>query len=184
MEKIVKIIKKLRGKQGCPWDKKQTLESLKRCLLEETYEVLEAIDTKNPEKINEELGDVIAVIAAMIVIGEEKKRYTKQSIIKAIEEKLIRRHPHVFGAGKAKNAEHAHKFWDQAKTKERGKAGKSLLDNINHYQPSLLETYRIGKKVGRVGFDWKKTQQVMKKMEEELREIKCELKKGNQKKIK
>ena len=176
-------MKQLRGKGGCPWDRKQTMKSLRRCLLEETHEVLDAIDHEDPLKIEEELGDLMAVIGMMVAIGEEKGTFSKKSILSEVEKKLIRRHPHVFGKEMAKNAEHAREFWEREKAKEKGRNHPSFFQSIPKGYPALLEAYKIGKKVAKVGFDWKKTTQVVDKIEEELHELKYEIKKRNFEKI-
>jgi MazG family protein len=177
-------MKRLRAKGGCPWDRKQTMKSLRRCLLEETHEVLDAIDHKDSRKIEEELGDLMAVIGMMVAIGEEKGEFSKKSILSEIEKKLIRRHPHVFGKEMAKNANHAREFWEREKAKEKGRNHLSFFQSIPKGYPALLEAYKIGKKVAKVGFDWKKTTEVVDKIEEELRELKHEIRRRHFAKIK
>jgi len=184
MKKLITIMKRLRGPKGCPWDKKQTLATLRRCLLEETHEVLEAIDLASPRKIEEELGDMLAVISMMMLIGEEEGLFTKRSIMNEVHSKLIRRHPHVFGTKTARDADEAREHWEKEKAKEKGRTHPSLLDGITKGYPALLEAYKIGKKVAKVGFDWKKTSQVVDKIEEELDELKREIGKGRAHRVK
>ena len=178
MKKLITIMKKLRGPKGCPWDKKQTLATLRRCLLEETHEALEAIDLGDPRKVEEELGDVLAVISMMMLIGEDAGLFSKKSIIDEVHSKLIRRHPHVFGGDKAKDAGEARNLWEREKSKEKGRVHPSLLQDISRSYPALLAAYKIGKKVSKVGFDWMKTSQVVDKIQEELDELKREIGKG------
>ncbi len=183
MKKLITIMKKLRGPKGCPWDKKQTLETLRRCLLEETYEVLEAIDLASPRKIEEELGDMLAVISMMMLIGEEEGLFTKRSIMNEVHGKLIRRHPHVFADKTAKDADEARDHWEKEKAKEKGRSHPSLLDGMTKGYPALLEAYKIGKKVAKVGFDWKRTEQVVAKIEEELLELRHEIRRKHHEKV-
>jgi len=185
MKELFTVIEQLRGKQGCPWDRKQTLKSLRRCLLEETHEVLEAIDERKPKKIEEELGDLLVVVAMMLTIGKEGRRFSKESVLKRVHEKLVRRHPHVFGTERAKNASQARKFWEREKDREaHRRKDESLLVSIGRGYPALIETNKIGKKVSKVGFDWDSVGQVIKKVEEELEEMKQELKTRNRVRIK
>ncbi|MBI4970938.1 MAG: nucleoside triphosphate pyrophosphohydrolase [Candidatus Omnitrophica bacterium] len=185
MDKLLKVMRKLRSKSGCPWDRKQTLDSLRRCLLEEAHEVLEAISLKNKHKIEEELGDLLVVISMLIAMGEEKKLFSKKTILKRAISKMISRHPHVFGNKKAKSAEEAFEYWTAAKMQEKKRAGeKSILEDLSYHYPSLLLAYKFQRKVARVGFDWKKAVDVVRKIEEELRELKAELKTGKKPRVK
>lgn len=184
MDKLLNLMFKLRSKSGCPWDRKQTLESLRRCMLEESHEVIEAITLKDKNKIEEELGDMLVVISMLITIGEEKKMFSKKSILKRATAKMISRHPHVFGNKKAKSAEEAFELWTQAKMEEKKQAGqKSILEDISHHFPSLLLAYKVQKKAARVGFDWKESRDVISKIDEELKELKIELKKGKKARV-
>ena len=121
MNRLLQIMKHLRSKKGCPWDRKQSMESLRRCLLEEAHEVMEAISLKDKNKIEEELGDMLVVISMLIAMGEEKKLFNKHSIMSRAVKKMIHRHPHVFGEKKAKTAGKAYKFWNEAKLEEKMK---------------------------------------------------------------
>ena len=175
-------MKRLRAKDGCPWDRKQTMQSLRRCVLEEAHEVLEALASKNRAHIEEELGDMLVVVSMLIAMGEEKKMFSKKSILDKAIGKMILRHPHVFGKKKARSADEALALWTDAKMEERKKAGqKSVLAGFESSLPALLSAYKIQRKAARVGFDWEKPEPIFKKIEEELRELKHEIKIRNQK---
>jgi tetrapyrrole methylase family protein/MazG family protein/ATP diphosphatase len=164
------IIKALRSKNGCPWDKKQTPQSLKKYLIEEAYEVLEAIDKGNPEEIREELGDLLFLLLFIIYLYEEEKLFTLKDLLYLTAQKMIRRHPHVFGEEVAKSAEEVIKRWQKIK-KEEGKE-PSILGNIPKSLPALQRAFRLGERAGRVGFDWEKGEEVLEKIKEEIEEIK------------
>jgi len=185
MQKLIDIMKQLRSKDGCPWDKKQSMMSLRRCVLEEAHEVIEAISLKDKDKIEEELGDMLVVVSMLINMGEEKKLLSKKSVLNRAVDKMIYRHPHVFGGKKAKTASEALSHWAEAKDKEKKDKGqKYLLSDIKTYFPSLLLAYKVQKRVARVGFDWDKDSQVIDKIQEELNELKVEIKNKNKKKVK
>jgi tetrapyrrole methylase family protein/MazG family protein/ATP diphosphatase len=164
------IIKALRSENGCPWDKKQTPQSLKKYLIEEVYEVLEAIDKGNPEEIREELGDLLFLLLFIIYLYEEEKLFTLKDLLYLTAQKMIRRHPHVFGEEVAKSAEEVIKRWQKIK-KEEGKE-PSILGNIPKSLPALQRAFRLGERAGRVGFDWEKGEEVLEKIKEEIEEIK------------
>uniref|UniRef100_A0A7C4NWL6 Nucleoside triphosphate pyrophosphohydrolase n=1 Tax=Thermodesulfobacterium geofontis TaxID=1295609 RepID=A0A7C4NWL6_9BACT len=164
------IIKALRSENGCPWDKKQTPQSLKKYLIEEVYEVLEAIDKGYPEEIREELGDLLFLLLFIIYLYEEEKLFTLKDLLYLTAQKMIRRHPHVFGEEVAKSAEEVIKRWQKIK-KEEGKES-SILGNIPKSLPALQRAFRLGERAGRVGFDWEKGEEVLEKIKEEIEEIK------------
>lgn len=182
MKKLVDIMAALRSENGCPWDREQTRDSLKPFLVEETYEVLEALDEGNPEIIKEELGDLLFQIVFHCQIAKEKKEFDMSDVIEKISEKMIRRHPHVFGKTKFKSREHFRKYWEDEKRRE-GKKRESILEGVPKALPSLLRAHKLQKKAAGVGFDWKKTEDVLKKLNEELREFKSALKKKKQSEI-
>lgn len=179
--RLVEIMEKLRGPKGCPWDKAQKREDLKTYLLEETYEVLDAINEKSNEKLKEELGDLLLQIVFHAQIAKEEKKFDIEDVCKEINKKLIRRHPHVFSDVKAKTPEIVLKNWEKIKKGE--KKGKSALEGIPKIFPALLKAYRLQEKAGRVGFDWEETRQVEKKVKEELRELQEAIKDGEKQKI-
>jgi tetrapyrrole methylase family protein/MazG family protein len=170
---LVEIMARLRGEGGCPWDREQTHESIKPYLIEETYEVLEAIDERAPDKLREELGDLLLQVVFHARMAEEANAFDVRDVIAAIAEKLRRRHPHVFGEVKADTAQEVLFNWEQIKQRERQAAtGKaSALDGVPRELPALLRAHRLQEKASRVGFDWKEAQEVYRKVEEELGEL-------------
>jgi tetrapyrrole methylase family protein/MazG family protein len=172
---LVEIMARLRGKNGCPWDREQTSESIKPYLVEETYEVLEAIDEEDPVKLKEELGDLMLQIVFHAQMAEETGAFTVRDVLAAINDKLVRRHPHVFGDVKADTAQEVLFNWEQIKQTERRreKGQASLLDGVPRELPALLRAHRLQEKASRVGFDWKEAQGVFRKVEEELAELRA-----------
>lgn len=168
--KLVKLASYLRSPEGCPWDREQNLQSLKPLVIEEAFEVVEAIESGESDKIIEELGDLFYQIIFASQISSEDNKFTIEDVIDALHNKLLRRHPHVFGEDKAKNAAEALKRWHTEKEKEN-KREKSLLE-IPRGMPALLRAQRVGEKASGVGFDWSNIQDVFEKVEEELAELK------------
>lgn len=178
---LYEIISVLRGEGGCPWDKKQTPETLKKYLIEEAYEVYEAITKGGIEEIEEELGDLLFLILFVIFLYEEKGAFTLKDLVYLTFQKMIRRHPHVFGEDEVKSAEEVLSKWQKIKEKE-GKSD-SVLGNIPRSLPALQRAYRIGERAERVGFDWKEPEEIFPKLEEEIKELKEALSKGQKEKI-
>ncbi|MFN3480419.1 MAG: nucleoside triphosphate pyrophosphohydrolase [Thermodesulfovibrionales bacterium] len=178
-ERLIEIMASLRGEKGCPWDKEQTRESLKPFLVEETYEVLEAIDEEDPEKIKEELGDLLFQIIFHSRVAEEKGEFNIQDVIRKISDKMIARHPHVFGEERFETSEEVLRQWEERK-KEEGKIRESILEGIPKELPSLLRAHRIQARAARVGFDWERVEDVLKKLDEEIKEFKEALDKQDQ----
>ncbi len=172
-ESLVEVIATLRGENGCPWDREQTHTSLKSTLIEETYETVEAIDSGNPDKLKEELGDLLLNIMLQAQIAAENNNFDIYDVIDTLTEKLIRRHPHVFGDVNVENAEDVVKNWEAIKSQESGyEDRKSVLDGIPNALPALLRGQKIQKRVARVGFDWDNISDVVAKVDEELTEVK------------
>lgn len=172
-ENVFKIIKQLRDPvDGCPWDIKQTHQSLTRYLIEESYEFQQACQNNEPNEIEDEIGDVLLQVLLHAVIGEENGHFTLESISKNLADKMVRRHPHVFGTNKEKISEkEVKKNWEKIKSKEnKDKAMKSLS-----YLPALLAAHKIGEKTNRVGFDWKDAREVLPIVRGELDEFLNEL---------
>lgn len=170
-----KVIADLRGPNGCPWDREQTHESLKKYLVEETYEVLDAIDDGDDESLIEELGDVLLQVMLHAQIGEDDGYFTIQDVIRAITEKMIRRHPHVFGEVSVDSADEVVKNWDEIKRAEKpGVVNDSLLDGIPKELPSLYRAHELQKKAAKVGFDWKEIEPMWAKVKEEIVEFEKE----------
>jgi tetrapyrrole methylase family protein/MazG family protein len=193
-DQVVEIMSRLRGEGGCPWDRKQTRESLKPYLIEEAYEVLETIEAQDDPKLKEELGDVLLQVLFHAQIGREHNTFTIEDVLQHLAEKLIRRHPHVFGEAKvgtggasagpppAKNvtAEEVVHRWEEIKRREKadqsgnGETG-SALEGVPKSLPALLRAYQLQVRAARVGFDWPNDEtgyaQVVNKVHEELREV-------------
>lgn len=169
-EDLVKIMAQLRNpKGGCPWDLEQSHKSLKPYVIEEAYEVVDAIEY-TPEKLPEELGDLLLQVVFHAQLGAEAKSFDIADVIKAICEKLIRRHPHVFGETKVENASEVLKNWEQIK-KTENKAAKSVLDGVPRSMPALQRAQRLGEKAARIGFDWQDLNGVSDKVFEEIKEF-------------
>ncbi|MDI6728002.1 MAG: nucleoside triphosphate pyrophosphohydrolase [Thermodesulfovibrionales bacterium] len=181
-QKLLDIMSALRSENGCPWDKEQTRESLKPFLIEETYEVLEALDEDDPEKIKEELGDLLFQIVFHCQMAKERGEFDIDDVIKKISDKMIARHPHVFGEEKFETSEEVVKQWEERK-REEGKLMESILEGIPKELPSLLRAQRLQARAARVGFDWKRVEDVMEKLDEELKEFGAALKSKSQKEI-
>ena len=167
---MIKIMSALRGKKGCPWDREQTMESLKPFIVEEAYEVLEAIDEKNPEAVKEELGDLLFQIVFQCQIAKEKGEFEMSDVIEKIGRKMIARHPHVFGDADYRTSAEVLVHWE-AQKKLEGKQRESLLEGVPKTLPALLRAHRLQDRASRVGFDWDKIDDVMKKLDEEIGEF-------------
>jgi tetrapyrrole methylase family protein/MazG family protein len=170
-EQLVSIMRRLRAPGGCPWDAEQTHESLTRYLLEETYEVIEAIDEKSPQHLKEELGDLLLQPVFHAAIAEESGSFTIDDVIGTLCEKLIRRHPHVFGDLEIKDSNQQVENWEKIKKLEKGDERPSALSGVPAHLPALLKAQKIGEKASRVGFDWEHSDQVLAKVMEELHEF-------------
>jgi MazG family protein len=165
-DEFVTIMKRLR--KECPWDREQTHESLKKHFIEETYEAIDAIDRSNFQDLKGELGDVALQILFHSIIAEEENHFTLEEVLSAISEKLIRRHPHVFGETIVSTAEEQSITWDKIKMTE---GRNSVLDGIPDHLPALMKAEKVQKKAAKVGFDWKERTDVWKKVEEEIAEL-------------
>jgi nucleoside triphosphate diphosphatase len=165
-EELVDIVKKLRVE--CPWDKEQTNDSIKAATIEEAYEVVESIDNKNYEELKNELGDLLFHIVFHSVMAEEIKEFKLVEVIDSIKEKLIRRHPHVFGETVVDGSEQVKKNWETIKL---GEGKDSVLEGVPENLPSLQRAHRLQEKAAKVGFDWEKKEDVWKKVIEEIEEM-------------
>jgi tetrapyrrole methylase family protein/MazG family protein len=181
-QELLKIMEALRSEKGCPWDKEQTRESLKPFIVEEAYELIEAIDESDPEKIKEELGDLLFQIVFQCQIAKENNEFKVSDVIEKISKKMIARHPHVFGKADYKTADEVLLHWEEQKKLE-GKMRESILEGIPKTLPSLLRAHRLQKRAAGVGFDWEKVEDVLKKLDEELKEFKEALKTKKQDEI-
>ncbi|HKM18130.1 MAG: nucleoside triphosphate pyrophosphohydrolase [Firmicutes bacterium] len=173
LQSLLDIMAKLRSEQGCPWDRQQTHESLTRYLIEETYEVIEAIDQKDFKALAEELGDLLLQIVFHAQIAAEAGNFSMDDVIAAVCEKMIRRHPHVFADTEVESVQDVLVNWEAIKQQEReGQAGRSLLDGVPKQLPALLRAERIQAKAAKVGFEWNQVDGAVAKLEEELKELK------------
>ena len=174
-----RLIETLRGENGCPWDKKQTPGTMMLYLMEEIYELAEAIESGDPDLICEELGDVFFQILFIARLFEEAGKFNIEDVARVNTEKMIRRHPHVFGDAVVTDAEQVKDRWQKIKMKEKNNVKKnSVLDSIPVNLPALMRAYRISERAARTGFDWDDLPGVMKKVEEEWGELKAELNKN------
>ena len=172
---LVDIMARLRGPQGCPWDREQTLESLRGFVLEETHEVLDAIDRGDTAALEGEIGDLIFEGVFLAQVSADAGHFTVADSLRRINAKLIRRHPHIFDpSGRPlETPTQVHQQWEQIKAREQSDAGerRSVLRGLPRSLPSLLRAYEIGTRVAAVGFDWARTEDVVDKIEEEVREL-------------
>lgn len=178
LPRLAKLMARLRGPQGCPWDRKQTLQNLKVYLIDEAYEVLQAVDSGDPQLLCEELGDLLFQIVFMARLAQEQGAFDLEEVICRIEEKMIRRHPHVFGSATASTPQEVLDQWEVIKNFEGKPASTSSLSGIPEDLPALYRAYRLGLKAAKVGFDWSGPQEVMAKLKEELQELDQALEKG------
>ena len=179
-DKLVALQARLRAPNGCPWDREQTHTTLRTYLVEETYEVLEALDSGKDAKFAEEMGDLLLQIVFHSQIAREEGRFTVSDVVREVHEKMVRRHPHVFGARRAKDSAEVLKHWHQIKAKEREAKGTpaqseskrtSLLDGVPRSLPGLLEGLQLTKKASRAGFDWDGIEGIFDKLDEEILEL-------------
>jgi tetrapyrrole methylase family protein/MazG family protein len=176
-QRLLELMSTLRGPEGCPWDRKQTPESLKPFLVEECYEVVDALEDGSPEKIKEELGDLLFQIVFHARIAEEQGQFTMNDVIMGIHEKMVRRHPHVFGDERVSTDKEVLANWEEIKKREKGNQDrKSLLEGVPKELPSLLRAHRLQERAARVGFDWAHLNEVLPKLDEEITEFKESLK--------
>jgi tetrapyrrole methylase family protein/MazG family protein len=190
--KLVALQARLRSPKGCPWDREQTHQSLRKFLIEETYEVLDAMDSRDPRKFSSELGDLLLQVVFHANIAEASGRFTISDVIESVHEKMIRRHPHVFGDVKASTPAAVLKNWEHIKAEERATersakgqanassnekspASESILSGVPHSLPGALEAYQLTRRASRVGFDWENLAGIFEKLDEERREIESTL---------
>jgi XTP/dITP diphosphohydrolase len=175
--KLLKIMDELR--EQCPWDKAQTIESIRHLTIEETYELSDAILKNDLAEIKKELGDILLHIVFYSRIASESNAFTIKDVIDSLCEKLVYRHPHIYGDVKADTEDQVKQNWEQLKQKEKG-GNKSVLAGVPNSMPALLKAYRIQEKARAVGFDWEKPEQVFEKVKEELSEFEAEVKSKHQ----
>ncbi|HYM13010.1 MAG TPA: nucleoside triphosphate pyrophosphohydrolase [Bryobacterales bacterium] len=171
-QKLVGIMARLRGPNGCPWDREQTFDTIKSYLLEETYEVIDAIDRRDWQELAAELGDLQLQVVFFSQMAAEEGRFTIDDVLDRICDKLIRRHPHVFGDETAATAGEVLKRWNELKAEEKGaQSPPALLDGVPRAMPALLEAYQLTSRASQVGFDWQRFEDLLAKLEEELGEL-------------
>lgn len=181
--KLAETSRILRGENGCPWDREQTHESLKKYLIEETYEVIDAIDSGDDPKIIEELGDLLYQVYAHSEIAREQNRFSIDDVADGINSKLIRRHPHVFAAKDDITSDEVLTRWEKIKKTEK-KNTESAIDGVPKSLPALLKAYRTQEKTSRIGFDWDKVEDVESKLDEEIEEFREAVRSGDKNLIK
>lgn len=188
-QKLVELVDMLRGPQGCPWDRGQTRETLKPLLVEETYEVLEALDGSDSEELCDELGDLLFQVILHSCISKEKGEFDVGDVCRRSYEKMVGRHPHVFGEESYRDSQELLRNWERIKAAEKKATGrpvtrKSLLDGIPKELPSLYFAYQVSSKAARVGFDWGNIEDIREKLLEEFEELRSALEEGDEEKAK
>lgn len=175
-DRLVAVMDRLRDPGGCPWDREQTLNSLAGYMLEEAHEVVEAIGTVDPDRLCEELGDLLIQIVFMARIAREKDWFDMDAVCNAISDKMVRRHPHVFGDRAVEGAEEVVRNWEDIKQEERANdSDRSTLSGVPTSLPGLLKAFRMTEKAAAVGFDWRRSHDVISKLHEEVQELEAEL---------
>ena len=174
IEQLVKTIAKLRSPKGCPWDKEQTHKTLKRYLIEEAYEALDAIDKSDSKALMEELGDVLLQIVLHSQIASENKKFTFNKVADYVNKKMISRHPHVFSNTLVKNSDEVMVNWEKIKRDEKPHR-KDIFDGIPPALPALIKALKVSKKAAREGFEWKKETDIWKTLDSEVKEFKAVL---------
>ncbi len=178
IDTLQELIIALRSENGCPWDRKQTPESLCIYLIEEVYELVEAMAADDTDAIREELGDVLFQIFFVAYLYRQEGRFTLEVVLAQILNKMIRRHPHVFGSDKVENAGEVKQRWREIKQQEKGRSSDSLLDSVPTGMPALMRSYRISERAAGTGFDWDTLEGVIAQAETEWSEFKAEVKKA------
>lgn len=172
IQTLLDVIEKLRGKDGCPWDREQTLATLKQYLIEECYEVIDAIDANDVARHREELGDVLLHVVLQAQIRREHGLFCFDDVVETVRDKLIRRHPHVFGEVRVSDTTEVLKNWEAIKANEKKDGIRSALEGVPRHLPALQRAQRIQSRASRVGFDWENSSDVLAKIGEELDEVK------------
>ncbi len=185
LQALIELIRRLRAPDGCPWDQKQTKQDIGKYLLDESYEVLDALAENNPQHIREELGDLLFQILFIAEIASESEEFTLADVMVSVKEKMIRRHPHVFGEVKVHSIADVKANWQEIKRQEKGGriSTDELFGNIPRSMPSLKRAQKITSFAARFGFDWSNAEDVLKKIQEELEELAQARNKGSAEKI-
>lgn len=176
-ERAVSIMARLRAPGGCPWDREQTFDTIKPYTVEETYEVLEAIDNRDWGELSGELGDLLLQVLFYAEMAQEQGHFSIDDVLQKLSDKLVRRHPHVFGDVKAETSSEVLRNWEALKQEEKSKpASESILGGVSSAMPGLLEAHKLTAKAAGVGFDWPDMDELLEKLEEETNELREELK--------
>jgi tetrapyrrole methylase family protein/MazG family protein len=183
IDRLVEIIRKLRSPEGCPWDREQDLYSIKEHFMEEAYELLDALDNKDIENIREELGDIIFHAVFHSVMAEDENKFSIDDVLNEINEKLVRRHPHVFGTETVNGTEDVIVNWDKIKAEEKKNRARSFFEGVPVSFPPLRRAEKLQKKARKVGFDWANTDDCMAKVREEFSEFEEAVAEGNREHI-
>lgn len=181
LRRLLDVVQRLRGPDGCPWDKEQTLKTLKPFLVEETYEVIDAIDSEDSARHHEELGDLLLQVVLQAQLRAEEGAFTFDDVADRLATKLVRRHPHVFGDVRVEGTQDVLRNWERIKAQEKsdGQSRRSLLEGIPRHLPALQKAQRVQARAARVGFDWDDIADVIAKVDEELAETKDAIAQGN-----
>jgi tetrapyrrole methylase family protein/MazG family protein len=183
-QKLVKVMGRLRGRKGCPWDKEQTRDSLKPFLIEEAHEVLEAIEDGDAEVLKEELGDLLFQVIFHAQIARERGEFDIGDVLKTLTDKMVRRHPHVFGTIRAGTSKEVLARWEKLKHQEhRHRKRKSVLDGVPRSLPALMRAHQLQGRAARVGFDWSEIKPVWGKVQEEMKELEASYREGDAKAV-
>jgi tetrapyrrole methylase family protein/MazG family protein len=182
-DELVQLMTTLRGAQGCPWDRKQSFQTLKPFVIEESYEVVDAIDRDDRADLVEELGDFLLQAVFIAEIAREEGSFDIYDAVTAIHDKLVHRHPHVFGDVEADTAEKVLVNWEKLKNEERKAENKSVLAGVPQSLPALLRASRLTEKAARVGFDWRRTEDVFAKIDEEIAEVHEAIRSGDERRV-
>jgi len=181
---LLDIMTKLRSPGGCPWDREQDHKTLKRYLIEEAYEVLEAIDLENPDMLCDELGDLLLQVVFNAQIAKENGQFDMDDVVHGVSSKMIHRHRHVFGEEEAGTADDVIRIWEEIKKEEKGQETQTkVLKGVPGNLPALMRSYKVQEKAAQVGFDWDKAEDAFKKLEEEVQELKRACESRNQAEI-
>src|ERR1035437_9885937 len=179
MEELLEIMRRLRAPGGCPWDREQTLDTLKPFLIEECYEVLDAIESGDPARHEEELGDVLLQVVFQAQLRTEAGQFGFDAVARRLAGKLIRRHPHVFADNKVADSADVLRNWEKIKAVEKRGERESAVDGVPRHLPALMKAHQVQSRAARVGFDWSAMHGVVAKIDEELAEVKAALASGN-----
>ena len=183
LDNLVHVIRQLRAPDGCPWDRKQTPQTVKDCMVEEVAELLDAIDNNDVANLREELGDILMNVVFQVVLAEEKDQFDMKDVLAEIIDKMVRRHPHVFADVEVDSVDDVLKVWNKVKSGEGKQEKESILDGIPRNLSSLFTAREVQKKAAKVGFDWECQEQIVEKIDEEVQELKDAIAHGDERHI-